>query len=213
MILDLGTGDGRAVLRRARREPSTLVVGVDADGAAMRRASLRAARPLRKGGLPNALFLVATAAELPGPLAGMVEQLTVVLPWGSLLRALVQAEAELLDGLRACLRGEGELELLLSVQPIDRSLNLPVLDHSAVRQLQAAYGRHGLQPQETRQADGRDVERLGSSWARRLAIPDRRPAWLLRFARKEEPREGEGASVQANPAPRDAAPAPLTMET
>jgi 16S rRNA (adenine(1408)-N(1))-methyltransferase len=60
VTLDLGTGDGRAILAAAAEKPDTLVVGVDANAAAMADASRRAAR--RK--LRNALF-VAAAAEHP----------------------------------------------------------------------------------------------------------------------------------------------------
>jgi hypothetical protein len=46
-----------------------------------------------------------------------------------------------------------------------------------------AFAAAGLQVLENREATRRDVDGLGSSWAKRLGIPRRRPAWLLR-ARK-----------------------------
>lgn len=61
MALDLGTGDGRAVLAAAAAQPDTLVVGVDANAAAMAEASRRAARR----DLRNALFIVAAAEHPP----------------------------------------------------------------------------------------------------------------------------------------------------
>lgn len=168
----------------------------------MREASLRAARQPRKGGLSNALYLVAAAEELPGPLRGTVDLLTIVLPWGSLLRGLATPEPALLARLRATLRPSGQLELLLSVEPSDRSLQLAPLDEVAVGRLLEAYEAAGLGGIESRAATAADVARLGSSWARRLGVPDRRPAWLLRFGREHvscwstvEPRGGEGASV------------------
>ena len=62
MTLDLGTGDGRHVLATAAKRPDTLVIGVDANAAAMAEASRRAAR---RGALPNALFAVAAAEHPP----------------------------------------------------------------------------------------------------------------------------------------------------
>jgi 16S rRNA (adenine(1408)-N(1))-methyltransferase len=50
------------VLRAAAERPDTLVVGLDANAAAMAEASRRA---LRRGGLPNALFAVAAAEHPP----------------------------------------------------------------------------------------------------------------------------------------------------
>ena len=62
MAVDLGTGDGRRVLRAASARPDTLVIGVDANAAGMAEASRRAAR---RGALPNALFVVAAAEHPP----------------------------------------------------------------------------------------------------------------------------------------------------
>ena len=61
VVVDLGTGDGRFVLAAAAAGPDTLVIGVDASAGAMAEASRRAAGPTRRGGLPNALFVVAAA--------------------------------------------------------------------------------------------------------------------------------------------------------
>jgi 16S rRNA (adenine(1408)-N(1))-methyltransferase len=195
VVLDLGTGDGRGVLRRTRREAGSLVIGVDADVAALRESSARAARTERKGGLPNALFLAAAADELPDSLAGAVDLLTVVLPWGSLLRGLVRGDADLLGALRQTLAPGAELELLLSVQPVDHALGLPLLDEVTVEGLAAAYARAGLIAREARPATSEDVERLGSSWAKRLGVPQRRSAWLLGFTRAREPAVELEASV------------------
>lgn len=62
VAIDLGTGDGRAVLARAAAEPDTLAIGVDASAPAMATASRRAAR---RDALPNALFVVAAAQHPP----------------------------------------------------------------------------------------------------------------------------------------------------
>lgn len=62
MAVDLGTGDGRHVLAAAAERPDALVIGVDANAAAMAEASRRAER---RGALPNALFAVAAAEHPP----------------------------------------------------------------------------------------------------------------------------------------------------
>jgi 16S rRNA (adenine(1408)-N(1))-methyltransferase len=58
----LGTGDGRYVLAAADERPDRLVIGVDANAAAMAEASRRAAR---RAALPNALFVVSAAEHPP----------------------------------------------------------------------------------------------------------------------------------------------------
>jgi 16S rRNA (adenine(1408)-N(1))-methyltransferase len=62
VAIDLGTGDGRAVLATAAADPGTLAIGVDASADAMTESSRRAAR---RNALPNALFAVAAAEHPP----------------------------------------------------------------------------------------------------------------------------------------------------
>src|ERR1051326_5855139 len=62
-VLDLGTGDGAAVLRLARQQPDTFVIGVDTNAAALVDASRRAAH---KRAESNAIFLIGDAADALG---------------------------------------------------------------------------------------------------------------------------------------------------
>lgn len=163
--MDLGAGTGRAVLRLARREPATLVVGVDADQLAMAHASQRGRAPA------NAVFLVESAERLPGPLEGRADLVTVALPWGSLLRAVLEPDPTVLARIAALLKPAGELELLLTDDPADL----------------AAYATVGLNLLEMRAAVRDDVERLSSAWAKRLGIGPGKPAWVWRFGRIGRP--------------------------
>ncbi|MBV9893552.1 MAG: methyltransferase domain-containing protein [Chloroflexi bacterium] len=90
-MVDLGTGDGGAVLRLARRRPDTLVIGVDTNAAALVDASRKAAY---KAKLPNTLFLVGDATEALHLLEGRVHEVRVTLPWGALLRRVLEGERE-----------------------------------------------------------------------------------------------------------------------
>ena len=82
-------------------------------------SSRRAGANPRKGGLPNALFLVASAEDLPGPLATLADEVTIVLPWGSLLRSVLTADGQLLTSLSALLKPRGEAEILVSATDRD----------------------------------------------------------------------------------------------
>src|SRR3954470_12113058 len=70
VIVDLGTGDGRFVLREARARPEAVVVGVDALGEPMAASASRAGRKPTRGGAPNALFVTADAVSPPAVLRG-----------------------------------------------------------------------------------------------------------------------------------------------
>lgn len=89
VVLDLGAGDGAAVLKVARGEPCTLAIGVDADASSLRDVSRKAAG---KGRLPNAAFFVADASEALCVLRGRVDETRITLPWGSLLRRVIDGE-------------------------------------------------------------------------------------------------------------------------
>ena len=180
-VIDVGTGGGTALVRRARREPDTFFIGVDAAAERMREASHRAARPQDRGGAYNINFVAAAADDLPGPLADTADEVTVVLPWGSLLQGVLSADEAMVRRLVGLLRDGGRLELLLSVEESDLVVGSPAVDEQRARQLAADYEGLGLASEEIRLADGSDIDRLGSSWGRRLGIPERRQAWILRF--------------------------------
>jgi 16S rRNA (adenine(1408)-N(1))-methyltransferase len=165
VIVDLGTGDGRAVLARARSEPRALVIGIDASAAAMAETSRRASRR----GPSNALFFAEGAERLAdSPLAGRADLLTVTFPWGSLLRGLVGLDPATLAGAAALLRGAGRLEVLASVVPSDRVPGLDCLDDGAATAIREAWRAAGLELTSMRPATPAEIGASGSSWAGRL---------------------------------------------
>jgi 16S rRNA (adenine(1408)-N(1))-methyltransferase len=184
--VDVGTGDGRSLLRRARTDGRALFVGIDANAAGIREASRRAARPARTGGAPHALFLVAAAETLPGPLAELADEVTVVLPWGSPLHGMLHADPHLVGALRGLLRDGGWLEALLSVAGADGVPSHPTLNEYSPMRIAEAYRALGLWCAELRPAAAADVERFSSSWARRLGVPGRREGWVATFRRLAE---------------------------
>lgn len=181
VLVDVGTGVGNALLRRARREPKTFFIGVDAAADNLREASDRAHRQPARGGVSNLTFLVAGANDLPGDLAGIADEVTVVLPWGSLLQVVLLADEVFLGKLKALLKPDGRLELLISVAESDVGAGKIDFDEAKARALAADYEKLGLKPEGLKMADELDIARLGSSWGRRLAIPRRRQAWILLF--------------------------------
>ena len=179
MTVDVGTGDGRAVLAAAAREPATLALGIDASAAAMAEASRRAARNPARGGLPNARFVLAAAESLPQVLAGRAELVTVTFPWGSLLRGVLGADGAAACGVAGLVGPGGALELLLAPSARDGLDGLPMTTDGLAAAAARAFVPHGLAVVEAREATADEVRASASTWARRL----RRPAAKIRLAR------------------------------
>ena len=160
MVVDLGTGDGRAVLQRAAAEPAALVIGIDAVAAAMAESSRRADRR----GPANALFLAAGAEDLEcTPLAGQVDVATVAFPWGSLLRGVVGLDGAALCGIASLIAPTGRLEVLASVIASDRLDGLDYLDASSELRMQRAWSATGLDLRTMRQATIEELVASGST--------------------------------------------------
>jgi 16S rRNA (adenine(1408)-N(1))-methyltransferase len=146
----------------------------------MAESSLRASRPARKGGLPNALFVVASAERPPAELLGIAGELTIAFPWGSLLRAVLARDdaPDAAAGIAALVAPGGSVIAHFSIDRRDR-LALPALDAISAAQLASRWRRHGLELVCWRPASAAEVHATGSTWARRLRAGRERATWRL----------------------------------
>ena len=168
MTIDVGTGDGRAVLDAAAREPTTLVLGLDAIAAAMVESSRRAAGPAKKGGRPNARFVLASAELPPEELVGSADLVTVRFPWGSLLRGVVGLDEAVANGVASLVAPGGAFELLVAPAPRDRLDGIPTDELGLVDAVVRTMCPLGLIPAEGRAAKPEEVTGSSSTWAKRL---------------------------------------------
>lgn len=151
----------------------------------MAEASLRAARPERKGGLANALFLVAAAEALPGELRARADEVTILFPWGSLLRAALALDdaGVAVSGIASLVAADGTARVLLSIDVRDR-LGLVPLTAGETPGLAARWAAHDLELTRFAAADPADTAASGSSWGRRLGAGRGRAAWRLDLRRR-----------------------------
>ena len=168
MIIDLGTGDGRAALTLAESEPRTLVIGIDADAASMAETSRRAARPPAKGGRPNLLFVVAAAETPPPELLGLADEVRILFPWGSLLRGVLGADERVARGIAGLARPGGRVSAIVSVTSRDGLDGIASLDPAGLAGIADAARRSGLRLTAARRLDAEDVRATRSTWGRRL---------------------------------------------
>jgi 16S rRNA (adenine(1408)-N(1))-methyltransferase len=114
----------------------------------------------------------------------VADQLTVVLPWGSLLAAVARPDVPALAGLRALCRPGAALSVVLSVADRDRAealrLGLPALDAVHVDgPLAGSYAAAGFVIGSVRRLSLDELRRLPSTWARRLAHGEPRPVFRI----------------------------------
>jgi 16S rRNA (adenine(1408)-N(1))-methyltransferase len=193
------------VLARARAEPGTLALGIDAEASRMADAASRAARRPARGGAPNARFLVSAAETLPDALAATADIVTVQFPWSSLLRGILLGEPAVVVPIAGLLKPSpaSELHLLLSVVPRDGALGIEALDERAVGGIAAGFNQLGMEAIELRPASAADLVASHSTWARRLrAGTSARQAWLLRFGVRHPQRRYARATGQEGRARR-----------
>ena len=178
--MDVGTGDGRAVLLRAVAEPSALIVGIDAAAPAMADASRRADRRVPT----NTLFLAAGVETLSAsPLAGRADLVTVLFPWGSLLRGMVGLDDAALCGVASLLAPGARLEVFASIVPADGVAGMACLDADAETDVRRTWSAAGLRLTAFHPASTAEITASGSTWARHLRAgrvgAETRPVWRL----------------------------------
>jgi 16S rRNA (adenine(1408)-N(1))-methyltransferase len=189
ILVDLGTGDGRYVLRSARARPDTLVVGVDAISEPMAASASRAARKPARGGAPNALFVAADALAPPEALVGRASLVTVNYPWGSLLRAVAAPEAAGLRAVVSLLRPGGRIVALLNASASEDSayaerLDLPPLDGEHIGgRLVPGWSAAGLEVVEARLLGPGEEPPQRTSWGQRLVRGSGRETLLVSAVR------------------------------
>ncbi|HEX2756861.1 MAG TPA: hypothetical protein VHM48_15425 [Candidatus Limnocylindrales bacterium] len=165
-----------------------LVIGIDASAAAMAESSLRAAGPARRGGLPNALFVVAAAERPPDELSAIAAEVSILFPWGSLLRgALALGDAcDAAAGIAGLVAPGGLVRVLVSIDLRDR-LSVPVLEATGRADLAGRWAHHGLTLTVFEPARPAEIDASGSAWWWRLATKRDRRVWRLELRRATEP--------------------------
>jgi 16S rRNA (adenine(1408)-N(1))-methyltransferase len=125
--------------------------------------------------MPNLAYLRAAVEELPLGLAGVADQVTVVLPWGSLLAAVALPEPALLGRLRAVCQPGATLTLVLGTDAARDAGELGRLGltglapRSLASRLGDGYAAAGFEIAHVRLLPPRELAGWPSSWARRLA--------------------------------------------
>jgi hypothetical protein len=163
-----------------------LFIAVDTNPDLLRQAARRSQRKPERGGAPNLLCLAAAAEELGCELPGAADRVSIILPWGRLLRSVVQPD---LAGLR-CIAALGQpgtiFDIVFSYDPhIDAQATGPLgslaLDERYVTtQLPPVYRQAGLELVEAKRLSLAELRDYPTTWAKRLSFGREREVWAVR---------------------------------
>lgn len=176
VLIDVGTGDARTAHRLAKANPTWLVIGIDPAWQRMTETAVRAARKEAKGGAPNLLLVNASIETAPTALHARADEVMALMPWGKLLRGIVQGDPDVCTGLRAVAKPNAPLDIAIGTSiwrapiPLDIQ-DLPELTPDTIAQKAGLADRLatlGWQVTEARLVPHTDLDRISSSWARRL---------------------------------------------
>jgi len=174
--VDVGAGDGGYVLHRARTEPTTFAIALDASPDALSDGAWRA----KRARLENAAFLVEGVERMPRELACLADEVTVHFPWGSLLRGLVEGSSSVVGPIADLMKVGAELRVLMSA--VDRD-GYEELTPALIASRSGTYAQHGLRLVEAEWASSAVVTRSRSAWAKRLGVGRARRAIIARYRR------------------------------
>ena len=182
--VDVGTGDGRFAYHLASADPARLVIGIDSLEEPMGEIAAKAARKPAKGGRANLLLVRAAIEALPTELECVADEVSVQLPWGSLLEGIVLAREDVLGGLAALCRPGARVmvtlngEIWLDSTPA-RYEHLPVPTPEYVADVVAAGMAHvGIRLDAARYASAAEAKELATTWARRLGHGRPHPSFV-----------------------------------
>ena len=159
ITLDLGTGDGKFALCHAESFPGNFVIGVDSCRENLHKFS--------RARLPNLLYIIANAQNLPHELNGLVSHVTINFPWGSLLGSLLSGDPALMGGLVSILSPNASLDVRLNSGVLaEQGWALKDGAERIRENLESAGWRIG----NPAVMDSRALRNFPSTWAKRLAF-------------------------------------------
>lgn len=187
IIIDIGTGDGKFVYELAKNNPDKFVIGIDASHAGLIEKSQKIYKKKSKGGLLNALFVLAPVEDLPDEINGIANQIFINFPWGSLLAGLVKVDEITWSEIKKLCKEGTIIDLIFGYDPIQdakeiKRLGLPDLDLDYIKfQMIPKLSELGFGKKELREINNEDLKDYPSSWSKKLGFGKERKYYYLRL--------------------------------
>lgn len=182
-IMDIGTGDGRFVYKNAAANPDILYIGIDPSN--QMEAYIKKAN--RKH-LKNVRFITASVENLPQEFENSIDEINIILPWGTLLQYTVTADHTILRQIRNLLKQSGILKMVLGyaqeTEPNETErLGLPEINGEQIKNvITPQYENSGFMLKSWHPLERRELKNFETTWCKKLAFGKLRPLFYLEFA-------------------------------
>jgi 16S rRNA (adenine(1408)-N(1))-methyltransferase len=119
--------------------------------------------------------------RLPVAFDGLADCVTILFPWGSLLRAALGVDPDVSARIARLLAPGGRLEIVLSIVERDRAAigGAGPFGATDLAHLTRTFASLGLVADEPCRLTGEEIRATGSTWARRLRSDPDRPVWRV----------------------------------
>lgn len=187
VIVDIGTGNGRFVYKNARNNPKDFYIGIDPVAENMMEFSTKTIKKPSKGGIANAIYIIAAAEKLPQKLHNIADKIYVNLPWGSLLEGVVKGSAVILNNIVNIAKPpKSHVEIWFTYNNLHEAgemsrRELPPLSVEYIKDtLSPIYKSCGIDIIEIDVVNNDDLKKFDTQWSKRLGFGRARDVFRIR---------------------------------
>ena len=183
-VLDIGTGDGRFVYKNAQKDKNVFYVGMDPAERQLKTYSSKANRKK----LSNCLFVIGSIENIPSELFSSFDEIYINLPWGTLLEKIVKIDTNSVDNMARLLKKNGKVTIILGYTPElepseTKRLLLPKIDNKYIEENIVPSFEKDFNIKVFRKIDKNDLDRIETTWAKKLKFGRNRDIYLLEMER------------------------------
>jgi 16S rRNA (adenine(1408)-N(1))-methyltransferase len=115
----------------------------------------------------------------------VADRVTIILPWGSLLRTVAAPDLDSLHHIARLCLSDADVDIVLSYDE-ERDARQRILfpggafDHEHIASLTRAYREAGIQVATANRLSQKELASLETTWAKRLAFGRPRGVWRIR---------------------------------
>ena len=183
--IDLGTGDGRFVYKKALVNPNVFFIGIDPSEKQIQIYSREAVRKKLK----NILFVVSSIENMPNELESTSDRIYISFPWGTLLEYVVKPTKEGIVELSKLLKDKGKIEIVFGYAPEfepseTERLQLPLIGNELIEEsIIPIFESSGFKSEGYSKLNKEELKDIETTWAKKLKFGKDRDIYRICFSK------------------------------